>query len=932
MTAAPAPLPPALVRRTAYLLFLLSGLSGLLFETLWTYQATLALGSSYWAVTAVLSAFMAGLALGNFLALRRSVWTLRTYAVLEGVILLTGFGALLLLPGLGRLLAPLFGTLAEHPALLNLLRLGVSFTVLAVPSTAMGMTLPALVQALADDHGSFRAVLGRLYGLNTLGAVAGVLLGEIVLLPRLGVLGTGALAAALNAAAALGGWGLSRSRSSIPPTSPPSHWERRNLRSLAPALVSVFLAGFALLGLEIIWTRLLALFIPNNSLAFALMLATVLSGIALGGIVGSASWIARRFTFLLPFGTSVALVATYTGFALFPRIGTDFGETEKVLLIGLSLQFPVSFLSGVFFTLAGAEFRERISSSQASAGLLVLFNTAGAAAGAIVAGLLLVPGLGVEHSILVMAILYGVAAVFWYRVGGGNRRALAIGAAICLAGLLFFPRHFLTYHVPAAARKWSPLPDTRVEAVREGLTETVLYLQAREFGQPLYHRMITNSFSMSATTVPADRYMRQFVYWPVALHPAPKRALLICFGVGNTASALVRTRELEHIDVVDISRDILELSRIVSPDPATHPLKDPRVKVHVEDGRFFLQTRPETWDIITGEPPPPENAGVAGLYSQEYFRLLKERLSPGGIATYWLPLYSLSEPATRSILKAWSDTFETCFLWRGSGLDLMLVGFRGTPSGIDERRFRAQWRDPATLHDLTDVGLEVPEALGSGFVGDGDYLRSLCATAAPAEDAFPKRIASGGPREKAMVRGWYDRAACADRFGKSRSVADLWPPDLRERTLSFFKEEQAIEYLQNSRFPDFERLHRLCTGTTLKTPLLWVLNSDRDYGRAAQQCEPEFRRQPLPQYHLGVAALADRDFARASDHFLRTVGMPGMRRLDLTLCLYTLCMAGRKEEAERTLAGLWPEARKANVPTAYWDWMKSAFGFQIPAN
>src|SRR6185503_9007122 len=183
----PSPVPVSDKRRRgAYLLFLLSGASGLIFETLWSYQATLALGSSSAAITAVLSAFMGGLALGNVLALRRSVWSMTTYALLELVILVSGVAALFLLPALGGLASPLFRGLAGHPALLNGFRFALAFAVLVVPSTAMGMTLPALAQALGGEQGAFRSVLGRLYGLNTLGAIAGVLGAEIVLLPAIG--------------------------------------------------------------------------------------------------------------------------------------------------------------------------------------------------------------------------------------------------------------------------------------------------------------------------------------------------------------------------------------------------------------------------------------------------------------------------------------------------------------------------------------------------------------------------------------------------------------------------------------------------------------------------------------------------------------------------------------------------------------------------
>jgi spermidine synthase len=913
-----------------YLLFLLSGASGLLLETLWTYQATLALGSGYWAVTAVLSAFMTGLAIGNLLALRRSVWSLRTYALLEGVILITGLVALVLLPAIGRLMAPAFGAMSGHPAVLNVARFVIALVVLAVPSTAMGMTLPALAQALGGEQGSFRTVLGRLYGLNTLGAIGGVLGAEVLLLPAAGVFGTGAVAALLNGAAAIGAWTISR-RVSAAPAEPA--WDRKIPKTLLPALATVCLAGFALLALEVVWTRFLALFVPNSSLAFALMLATVLAGIALGGLAGGATWIRPPYAFLVLFAAGGAVLVSYASFPLFhPAPGTLLKSTGQILLAGIVLQFPVSFLSGTFFTLAGTEVRDRIASSQATAGLLVLFNTFGAAAGAVVAGFLLVPRLGVERAFLLVALIYGIAGFLWCRSTGGERRWLAVGAAAWAASILLFPfGQFEKTHVPAAAKRWVVNADTRIETVREGLTETTIYLQAREFDRVYCSRMLTNSMSMSANSVSCDRYMKQFVYWPVAVHPAPRRALLICFGVGSTASALTRTRELETIDMVDLSRDVLELSDIVFPDPAGHPLKDPRVRVHVEDGRFFLQTRSETWDLITGEPPPPEMPGVAGLYSREYFQLLKNRLSEGGIATYWLPIHDLSEAASLSILKAWAEVFDTCFLWRGANQDLMVMGFRGRPTRVSAERFRAQWENPATRADLIDVGLDVPETLGTGFIGDGDYLRALCAGASPTLDAWPKRIVAPGAEEKMIYPGWFDVDACADRFRKSASLGEIWPSEVKERTSAFFKWEANLttpgNLLRRTRFPDFSEIHAILTTTPLRSAAIWALGSDRDYIRAAGQAEPP---PASAEFHRGVRALAERDFGRAADHLLRTVGAPRMTRVELATCLYALCRAGRRAEADKVLAGVWDERKMKAIPGEYWAWMRSTFGLQVP--
>ncbi len=932
----PAPVPDKL-RRGAYLLFLLSGASGLIFETLWSYQATLALGSSSAAITAVLSAFMAGLALGNVLALRRSVWSMTTYALLELVILGSGVAAIFLLPALGGLASPLFRGLAGHSALLNGFRFMLAFAVLVVPSTAMGMTLPALAQALGGEQGAFRSVLGRLYGLNTLGAIAGVLGAEIVLLPAIGVFGTGACAAVLNGAAAAGAWRLSRQTSPVAPAAEAA-WDRKLPKGLLPVLLPALLAGFALLGLEVLWTRFLSLFITNSSLAFALMLATVLLGIALGGIAGSMSWITRPFAFLLLFGAGAATLACYAAFPLYqPATPTRLVELGSMLQVGFFLQFPVSFLSGAFFTLAGAELRERVPSSQASAGLLVLFNTLGAAAGAVVAGFVLIPSLGVEKSFFAISLVYGAAAGLWSWGAGGKRRWMLIGAGAWIVGLALFPfGRFQSVHVPAAVRQWNLHSDLKIEAVREGLTETIVYVQAKEFDQTLYTRMVTNSFSMSANAVSCDRYMKQFVYWPVALHPAPRRALLICFGVGSTARALTRTRELDHIDVVDLSRDVLEMSPVIFPDPASHPLKDPRVTLHVEDGRFFLQTRSDTWDIITGEPPPPELPGVAGLYSREYFQLLKDRLSEGGIATYWLPIHSLSESASRSILKAWSGVFETCFLWRGANLDLMLTGFRGRPSAVSEARFLAQWKDPATSADLAELGFDLPETLGTGFIGDGDYIRSLCAAAEPTADAFPKRIVAPDVAERRLYAEWFNLPACADRFQSSASLAAIWPPELKSRTLPYFLWEGTLSTLGTNLgqrpFPDFSKLHRLMTGSPLRSPAAWMLDSNRDYFQAVDRAAPELRQGARAQFHLGVRALAERDYARASEHLLRTVGVPEMRRIDLAACLYALCLAGRKDDAEKTLARVWDETRMKAIPPSYWTWMKATFDLRVPSD
>jgi spermidine synthase len=147
---------------------------------------------------------------------------------------------------------------------------------------------------------------------------------------------------------------------------------------------------------------------------------------------------------------------------------------------------------------------------------------------------------------------------------------------------------------------------------------------------------------MSGSGIIGRRYMSLFIHLPVAFHPEPRDALLISYGVGNTAQSLTRVEGMRSIDVVDISREILEMSEVIFPDSQENPLRDPRVTVHVDDGRYFLQTTPKSFDLITGEPPPPRLGQVTYLYTQEYFQLAHDRLRPGGLVSYWLPVDQLS--------------------------------------------------------------------------------------------------------------------------------------------------------------------------------------------------------------------------------------------------------------------------------------------------
>ena len=299
-----------------------SGAAALVFETLWFHQAGLAFGNSVWASSLVLSGFMAGLALGSLLVARYGTHLrqpLVIYSLLEGVVAVTGVLLVLTLPRLGSVFAPWFGSLSDELWALNALRLSASFLLLLLPSTAMGATLPLVTRVLFADEPNFGRVIGRLYGWNTLGAMLGTLAAAGPLIGVLGIRGAALVAAGLNLCAAVAAlalarqWPAARGRDPVAPVSMRAAFGA----ALRPASLAAFGAGFTLLALEVVWFRFLLLFMPGTSVVFAWMLATVLAGIAVGGLAASRLLgrrpALRSHVALVAFLAGISCVASYAG-------------------------------------------------------------------------------------------------------------------------------------------------------------------------------------------------------------------------------------------------------------------------------------------------------------------------------------------------------------------------------------------------------------------------------------------------------------------------------------------------------------------------------------------------------------------------------------------------------------------------------------------
>jgi predicted membrane-bound spermidine synthase len=930
--------------------FFLSGLSALVFETLWFRLAGLTFGNSVYASSVVLASFMCGLAIGNALAARygdQLARPVRSYAILEVVIGAMGFGLVVLFPHLNTLMAPAFRPVADTPVALNLMRLTVGFALMVVPASAMGATLPFMVRGLGGKDRPFTRRLGLLYGCNTLGAVAGALAGEVVLVPALGIRGSGLAALGINLVAAALAWMLS----------PRFAGEGEGARRAAPAqgegepvgspasgsrwpspllLGAAFLSGAILLALEVVWFRFLLLYTFGTSLAFAVMLAVVLGGIGIGGAV--ASWRSGSDAASTAGLAAMAGVLTIVSFGAFvaPGVSADltfaYDRTGAVTFWrAMALMFPTSFLSGVLFTRMGALLHDAVGSDSRAVGLLALFNTTGAMIGALAGGFVLLPRLGMERSVAALAIAYGAVA---FGLVGSVRgrvrwRRVAPGLALLAVAFVVFPRGSLRTHVfPRIVSHLSG--EHEVALIREGITETVLYLRRLKYGQTYFYRLLTNGHSMSATNTHAQHYMKLYAYLPVAMHPDPKRALLISYGCGQTAKALTDEPRWESIDVVDISREIIEATDIVFDSPASSPRRDPRVTMWVEDGRFFLQTTDRRYDLITGEPPPPTAAGTVNLYTREYFQLVYDRLAPGGMATYWLPHHALSESAARGIVRAFAEVFEESSLWLGCGEDWMLFGVREPGPPVSAESFRRQWTEPAVAPTLLETGLEFPEQLAAYFIADRRDLLELCGSTPPVTDDFPARIAphGGAPMESRYVN-LLEPSAGRRRFEASAHVRRLIPEAVRQAALPYFDYRYELHNglsrgtVGGAEHTGLAAVYRVLTETPLRMLPLWLLDSswrEQEIVAIAMRGTTD----PALRLKVGDLLLARRDFSGAVAHYRAASEAYPDQAPFLARLVLALAMSGDLEGARAALA-----ARRARIDPNDPDWrfLQARFGF-----
>jgi spermidine synthase len=679
----------------AYALFFLSGAAGLVYQVVWSRLLNEVFGVTAHAVTAVLATYLGGLALGSWLLGRfadRSDRPLRLYALLELGVAGTALAGTWVVGALEPVHAWAALRLApDSPALLGLRVLLASLVVLP-PTVLMGATLPAMTRAFVERIGNLGRELGFLYALNTAGAVAGSVAAGFVLIRLVGVHPTLWLAVGANVLVGAGAWLVSGAigrGAPAPAEAPPSSAPEPPGRAGQGAwlLAAMALSGFASLSLEVLWTRMLVLVVGTSTYAFATMLSSFLVGIALGAylarpLVDRLANPRRAFGWL-QVGIAASTLATLPLVRVVISDGQRWFAALESRWIGPTAgQFALSFLVmivpttliGATFPLAGRIWARDLRTLGGRLGQVYGANTLGNILGALVGGFVLLPVFGMQRGIalLVVANLAAAAcALLPSREEWARPRAL-LRAAPVSAGLW-------TCALLLAAWRPGPLPASGggkldpVRYYREGLVSTVNVFQRSDDGRQLV--MSVDGIVIGQSTAGVDKKQQFLAHAPFLLETRPLRSVLsIGLGTGILVGEVAKHPGVERVDCVELSPSVIEGARLFA-EHNGGVLDDPRVRIVNDDGVSFLRRSRATYDaIISDGKSRSGHAGNAVFYSEDYYRIARDRLADDGLMTQWVPL-DVAADELRTIVRTFVSVFPHSYLWLGPR-SCFLVGLK----------------------------------------------------------------------------------------------------------------------------------------------------------------------------------------------------------------------------------------------------------------
>jgi spermidine synthase len=763
------------VARRRFLLgiFVISGFTGLIYESIWAQYLRLFLGHAAYAQTVVLAMFMGGMALGSWLVaryctkFRQLLWG---YLLVEAVIGIFGilFNRMFVATtdfSFATVIPALSSVVAIHAYKWSLAAL------LVFPqSVLLGMTFPlisiGIVRRWPQRAGE---TLSTLYFTNSLGGAIGVLVSGFILIGMVGLPGTTLTAGLLNVALALGVWVVVRRHPEPPPVqqiaataATASSGADRGARWF---VIAAFLTGAASFMYELGWIRMLSLVLGSSTHSFELMLSAFIFGLAFGGLYvrKRIDHIASPESYLggimLTMGVLAALTlpASNLMFEFMASSIQAFTRSDQGYIafnaisqsIALLIMLPATFCAGMTLPVLTYALMRR-GAGEKAIGTIYSANTLGAIVGVLLTVHILMPLIGVKGVILTGAGIHIALGLSRLATRGLRQPAVAFAMALSIAvfGVVVVrgqidPMRVVTSVYRSGVARLAG--DVKVTYLRDGKTATVTLSESHGRVTIATNGKPDASIQMTPGEPTPDEVTQVLAAAiPLSLHPHAARIANIGFGSGVTSHSLLASPRLERLDTIEIEPIMVEAAR-QGFGPRIHDVfEDPRSHIVYEDAKTFFASSREPYDLIVSEPSNPWVSGVATLFSDEFYGGIVRHLRPDGYFTQWLQIYETDINIVGSIMKALSHHFAAYQIYNVDNSNILIVATRAatlpTPSGDV-----FNW--PEMRSELDRVGAQSVAHLESRLIGDDRIMNALFSTVGvPANSDFFPFVDLNAPR------------------------------------------------------------------------------------------------------------------------------------------------------------------------------------------
>jgi spermidine synthase len=795
------------------LLFFFSGLAALIYQIIWLRSLSTIFGSTVYATTTVLSSFMGGLALGSYIfgkAADTNRRPLRLYGILE-----IGIGVFALaFPVLMGVYDDVYPYLQQKTALsfygLSLVRFLVVSSVLIVPTTMMGGTFPIINRYYIRNYSHLTSNVSLLYGLNTFGAVTGVLLAGFFLMETVGILKTSYVAVTINIGVGiiaivlqkvkLGEAGAVQTGAKVTDTLrnatvKSDEW----FHSRRLIIIAAFLSGLTALSYEVIWTKTLVFVLDSFVYSFSIMLATFLTGIAIGSLV--ISRIASRIRYGYGLLCVLFILIGFSALSTFPFF-SELSMWKRSYLISLSenadldsptpwgkyilFKFLISalimavptLLMGAAFPLIIKLYSSTLKNIGREIGSVYASNTLGAILGAFITGFVLIPFLGLRDSLLTAAGLSALTGMVLLLLQPGSplfKRIVktAVPGVLFALVVTFFPTDVYE-RVFQRSQK-----DYELVYYDEDPTSVIT---VHKRGEKVIINV--NGLNVAGTAFEFLTTQKIQAHLGLLLHEKPERVLQVGFGSGGTCYSVSQHKSVKAIDCVEICPGVIKAAGYFI--PSNHQvLKNPIVNVTIEDARNFVLATPHRYDLILSDSIHPTYAGNGTLYSRDYFLLCKDKLKNGGYVSFWMPTYLLSPRDYKTIIKTFQSVFPYVTIWYvNTAIEAysIVIG-REEPFVIDVDRLRSRLADPDVAGDLATIDVFDEYDVLSYFMLGPEKSEAFAREADINSDDWPI-IELRAPKSMTRRRTW---------FKNLNGLAEMRESPLRLTTNAWnTKEEQHV--------------------------------------------------------------------------------------------------------------------------------------------